>query len=78
MRKGLGNAEQLTLTIQKCVLADGSVVEANVTEDDVATAYYTVAIVFRDSFLKTDYDPALDQTGHSSRTKSRNETECVS
>ena len=50
MRKDLGKAEQLTGTIQKCVLADGSVVEANVTEDDVDTAYYAVAIVFRDSF----------------------------
>lgn len=67
MRKGLGNAEQLTLTIQKCVLADGSVVEANVAEVDVDTAYYAVAIVFRDSFLKTDYDPALAQTGRSQK-----------
>ena len=46
MRKDLGKPEQLTGTIQKCVLADGSVVEANVTEDDVDTAYYAVVIVF--------------------------------
>lgn len=46
MRKDLGKPEQVTLTTQKCVLSDGSVVEANVTEVDVDTAYYSVAIVF--------------------------------
>lgn len=39
MRKDLGKAEQLTLTIQRCVLADISVVEANVTGVDVYRAY---------------------------------------
>ena len=45
IRKDLVKEEQMTGTIQRCVLADGSVVEADVAEVDVDTPYYSGAIV---------------------------------
>ena len=45
IRKELVEEEQMTGTIQRCVLADGSFVEADVAEVDVDTPYYSGAIV---------------------------------
>lgn len=45
IRKNLVKPEQMTGQIQKCVLADGSVVDADVAEVEVESPYYSGTVV---------------------------------
>lgn len=45
IRKNLMKPEQMTGKIQKCVLADGSVVDADVAEVEIDTPYFSGTVV---------------------------------
>lgn len=57
IRKNLEKPEQMTGQIQKCVLADGSVVDADLAEVEVDPPYYTgivVAWCFKRQYVHLD------------------------